>query len=70
MFKHILVPVDGSEFSQKAATYAAGFAQTMGARITALYVKPPHQLAQAGEGLLNDLLAPDKLEERVERMAQ
>ena len=70
MFKHILVPVDGSEFSQKAATYAAGFAQTMGARITALNVKPPHQLAQAGEGLLNDLLAPDKLEERVERMAQ
>lgn len=70
MFKHILVPTDGSELSRQAVAYAAGAAQVMGARITAFYAKPPHSLAQARDGFLNDLLAPDKLEERAERHAQ
>ena len=70
MVKHILVPTDGSDLSQKTLSYAAGVANTWGARITALYAKPQRQLTQAGEGFLNDLLAPDKLEERAERLAQ
>lgn len=70
MFKHFLVPTDGSELSRQAVAYAAQVARVNNARITAFYAKPPNQLAQAGDGFLNDLLAPDKQEERAERHAQ
>jgi nucleotide-binding universal stress UspA family protein len=42
MFKHILVPTDGSELSQKAAIYAAQLAKPTGGRLTALSVKAPY----------------------------
>jgi nucleotide-binding universal stress UspA family protein len=42
VYKHILVPTDGSEFSQAAARQAVSLARSIGARITAFYVKPPH----------------------------
>lgn len=38
--KNILVPMDGSEYAQKALEYAMGMAQAIGARITILYVSP------------------------------
>ena len=34
MFKHILLPVDGSELSQKATPAAIEFARTTGAKLT------------------------------------
>lgn len=34
MFKHILLPIDGSELSRKAFTAAIEFAQTHGAKLT------------------------------------
>ncbi len=40
MFKHILVPTDGSELSQAAARQAVAFARETGARITAFHAKP------------------------------
>ncbi|MEY6433873.1 universal stress protein [Thioalkalicoccus limnaeus] len=40
MFKHILVPTDGSELSQDNARQAVRFAQSIGARITAYHAKP------------------------------
>ena len=40
MFKHILVPTDGSELSQATARRAVSFAKESGARITALYATP------------------------------
>ena len=40
MFKHILVPTDGSQLSQNAVRNAVAFAKENGARITALYAKP------------------------------
>ena len=36
MFKHILVPTDGSALSQEAVTRAISFAKEAGARITFL----------------------------------
>jgi nucleotide-binding universal stress UspA family protein len=41
MYRHILVPTDGSALSNKAARTAARLAQATGARITALYAIPP-----------------------------
>ncbi|HSN22443.1 MAG TPA: universal stress protein [Usitatibacter sp.] len=40
MFKHILVPTDGSRLSEEAASAAAHMAKALGARITALHVVP------------------------------
>ena len=39
MFKHILVPTDGSELSTKAVSSAAQFAKDCGAKITFFYSK-------------------------------
>ena len=40
MFKHILVPTDGSKLSEKAVRHAMRFARQMQARVTALHVIP------------------------------
>jgi len=40
MFKHILVPTDGSKLSEKAIKHAMGFAKQCKARVTALHVIP------------------------------
>ena len=43
MFKHILVPTDGSELSQATAKRAVSFAKEAGARVTvffAMYLLP------------------------------
>lgn len=38
MFNHILVTLDGSEYGERALTYAANLAQTAGARVSLLSV--------------------------------
>src|SRR4030095_2176356 len=45
MYKHILVPTDGSDLSDLAVKEAIAFARSLGARITALTVSPPSHLA-------------------------
>ena len=40
LYRHILVPTDGSALSRKAIGTAVALASTLGARITALYVVP------------------------------
>ena len=42
MYKHILVPTDGSALSLKAAKAAAELAKTVDAKVTALYVIPTY----------------------------
>lgn len=42
MYKHILVPTDGSPLSLKAAKAAAGLAKRLGAKVTAVYVIPQY----------------------------
>jgi nucleotide-binding universal stress UspA family protein len=49
MFKHILVPTDGSAASQRALPAAIRFAKSMGARITAYYA-----VAAGSSGVLGD----------------
>jgi len=44
MYKHILVPTDGSDLSDRAVGEAIAFARSLGARITALTVSPPFHL--------------------------
>ncbi|MCU0898007.1 MAG: universal stress protein [Burkholderiales bacterium] len=40
MFKHILIPTDGSEISRRAIAGGIGLAKAVGARVTALYAAP------------------------------
>lgn len=48
MFKHILVPVDGSPTAQKAVEKAAGLAKAFGSEVTALYVIDPYPFTGLG----------------------
>ena len=70
MYKHILVPSDGSEFSQAAARQAISFAKGVGARVTALYVKPPHPVHYYVEGVEFNLPSPNRYDELDEQEAQ
>jgi nucleotide-binding universal stress UspA family protein len=52
MYKHILVPTDGSALSLKAARTAARLAAKLEARITALYVIEPFMPPVSSEALM------------------
>jgi len=41
MYKHILLPTDGSELSKAAIKHGLDLAKTLGAKVTALVVSPP-----------------------------
>ncbi|HRY07819.1 MAG TPA: universal stress protein [Hyphomicrobiaceae bacterium] len=41
LFKHILIPTDGSELSLKAVRHGVALAKAMGAQVTAMTVQPP-----------------------------
>ena len=41
MYRHILLPTDGSELSARAVGEGIRLAQALGARVTALHVTPP-----------------------------
>ena len=70
MFKHILVPTDGSEFSKDTVRRAVSFAKDAGAQITAFYAKPEFPVTYYGEGVLIDTTSPDKFAELAESQAQ
>lgn len=48
MFKHILVPVDGSETSMKAVARAAALARVFSSDVTLLYVIDPYPFTGVG----------------------
>ena len=45
MFKHILIPTDGSDLSRKAVLYGVQLAKASGAKVTALTVTDPYLAA-------------------------
>ena len=70
MFKHILVPTDGSELSQQTVRRAISFAKEAGARITAFYAKPEYPVTYYGEGALIDSTTPEQFAELAETQAK
>ena len=71
MFKHILVPTDGSEFSQKTVERAISFAKEAGAEITAFFAKPDFSAAgYYGEGAIVLAKAIEEDDARSEAYAQ
>lgn len=70
MFKHILVPTDGSQLSQQAVQRAIDFAKEIGARITFFYAKPEYPVTFYGEGALIDPTTPEKFAQMTEQQAR
>ena len=62
MFKHILVPTDGSELSQQTARHAISFAKSIGARITFFSARPQYHADYSGEGTLVDFTTPEEFD--------
>jgi nucleotide-binding universal stress UspA family protein len=48
MFKHILVPVDGSSTAQLAVDKAIGLAKAFGSRVTAVFIIDPYPFTGVG----------------------
>jgi nucleotide-binding universal stress UspA family protein len=70
MFKHILIPTDGSETAQKAVQAGVTLAKEMGAKVTGFWAddwRPPH-LHNGGHALEKDLLA--ELDRRAKEFAE
>lgn len=70
MFKHILVPTDGSELSLQTAKRAISFAREAGARVTAFFAKPEYPVAYFGEGALIDPTTPEQFAELANAQAK
>lgn len=69
MFKHFLVPTDGSPLSTDTVRRAVGFARECGARVTFFFAKPDYPVAFYGEGALIDPTTPEKFAEMADRQA-
>ncbi|MBL0354882.1 MAG: universal stress protein [Candidatus Dechloromonas phosphoritropha] len=69
MFKHILVPTDGSELSRATAKRGVMFAKEIGAKVTVFFAKPEYPIAYFGEGALIDPTTPEKFAELADQQA-
>ena len=68
MFKHILMPTDGSDHSEKAVERGIELAKLCGSKITGIHVVPDYRLAIAYEGAF-DPVTHEKAEEEVRARA-
>lgn len=66
MFKHILVPTDGSEYSDKAAKQAIALAKFFGAEVTGIHVLVPNLGIYYGEAVWID----DKIQAQMRETAE
>jgi nucleotide-binding universal stress UspA family protein len=62
MFKHILMPTDGSAHSERAIERGIELAKLCGARITGIHVMPDYRLLMAYESAL-DVVTQEKVEQ-------
>jgi nucleotide-binding universal stress UspA family protein len=67
MFKHILVPIDGSTLSLRAAKNAVRFAKVHGARITAFYAAPEYHPNISGDYMPPNFVPPAEFKKQVRK---
>ena len=71
MFKHILVPVDGTPMGDTTVNRACALAKETGARVTFYHAKPAYfPPVIAGEAGFNDALAQEAFSAGAEKQAQ
>jgi nucleotide-binding universal stress UspA family protein len=67
MFKHILIPTDGSDLSRKALLYGVQLAKESGAKVTALTVRAPYMVGSMD--LIGAVGGQDVFEAETQRFA-
>jgi nucleotide-binding universal stress UspA family protein len=65
MFRHILIPTDGTDLSRKAVIYGVQLAKSLGARVTAITLTEPYHIAS-----MDAVLVAETVEEHDERVAR
>jgi len=70
MFKHILIPTDGSPVAAKAIKAGVALAKEMGASVTGFFAIEPPPTHMYGEGYLGDGRLVAELERRAKEVAQ
>jgi nucleotide-binding universal stress UspA family protein len=70
MFKHLLVPIDGSDLSGRAVDAGIALARTLGARITGFIAEPMAPLPHMGSNLVQYTRETEAHERRTEAHAQ
>ncbi|WP_374401339.1 universal stress protein [Niveibacterium sp.] len=70
MFKHILVPTDGSELSSSTVSRAIEFAKEAGARITFFFAQQEYPIPLYGEGALLVPVTPDQFVDATKKEAE
>lgn len=68
MFKHILMPTDGSEHSERAVLRGIELAKLCGAKVTGIHVMPDYRMMIATEGLVSPGI-DDSLDEQAHEQA-
>lgn len=58
MYRHLLVPIDGTDLATETVSNAVEFARTLGARITFFHAQPNHAAAFGGEAEIVRLTSP------------
>ena len=67
MYKHILIPTDGSELSKKAVDQGTGLAKALNAKVTAVTVSEPFHVFAVEPGMVTD--TPDEYKKRIAAVA-
>lgn len=69
MFKHLLVPTDGSELSLRNVARAASYAKETGAQITLFYAEPEAPSAYVGLGAIANPHLTQEVHQRLDEAA-
>lgn len=70
MYKHILVPTDGSALSRRTIRDAARFAAKLGAKITGFYVAPTYHIEVYVDYVPPDLISPQEHKAAAKKTAE
>jgi len=70
MYKHILLPTDGSALSEKANVHAIGLAQALNARLTVLHVSAEYPTPIVAEGIVLEPISLAEYEARASEQAR
>jgi nucleotide-binding universal stress UspA family protein len=70
MYKHILIPTDGSSLSKKAVKAGIAFAKSEKARVTAFFSPEQYEVMAYGEYFPPDLVSRTEWEKRAKKSAE
>ncbi len=68
MFKHILIPTDGSDLARKALLYGVELARESKAKVTVLTVRPPYVIGSMD--MIGAIGGQDEFEAETQRYAE